>query len=239
MAGIDSANYQMIQSGMSLEEAEKLLTLEASLDISAEGYEKYQRQQFSKWFPDRPDVVEEQVKNSMENFEKNQEDATTMYAGVTKNVTNLSDGRKVVTFKSDGKSTGSTINLFVDSSGKVVAKDISLTSKNSDNETRNTFQDTEVFDDDTFKKTFPEYEVQQVANPASGHTSMFAFYGEMAETGSLTAKTGNQQGIRLKPSGPVGGEVASGDDAEDEFIGAVVEEAAALGDAENPLSPII
>ncbi|MBO6564675.1 MAG: hypothetical protein JJ956_08025 [Pseudomonadales bacterium] len=234
---IDSANYQMIQSGMSLEEAEKLLTVEATEEMSAEGYGMLIREIYSKHYP--ADQVDAIVKDAVEKTKKNlEEQRLGNFGGVTKNVNNLSDGRKVVTFKSSGKSKDTTINLFVDSSGKIVAKDIEIENDLSDDSfsrSETAFQDSEVLDEDAFKKTFPEYEVKQTEG-ASGYTSMTSFYTTMTPT----SQKGNQLAIRLKTksSGPVGGEVAAGDNAEETFIKAVSDEADALGNGESPISPI-
>lgn len=127
------------------------------------------------------------------------------------------------------------ITLFLDKDGKLVAKELKQTEGNNSPVTVSTtfsrFQ--EVFGE--------EFESNIVERGDGGTEGASGTIVSANDAGSRDDSSVSQSTITRvqNAGGPVGGDVATGEDAEEIYIEGVIAEADELGSGENPISPII
>ncbi|MBO6702573.1 MAG: hypothetical protein JJ921_09520 [Pseudomonadales bacterium] len=140
----------------------------------------------------------------------------------------LGDGRSKITYTStatgkDSTSTYDTVTVYL-KDGKVIAKEYTQNRAFD----KYSYSDAQVLDNAEFQDAFGEdFEL----------TDQYQEAIDSRFDGTDQARYKGTQGNR-KTFGPVGGEVATGEDAEQTYVDAVVRESEELGSGENPISPI-
>lgn len=180
----------------------------------------------------------------------------------------LDDGRQIVTIKSKGEKADSSnmdsgrppqksdinnsVTLYLDKDGKLQAKSISqeVNGKTTTStqaysgfagtfgseyaSVKNTTTDQNFLTTGTAKKKRVEdVEATKARVERAAKRGNFCVFCAVYKTVYIGSAS-----TTIKGSGPLGGEVATGENAQEEFVKGVARESEALGSGENPLSPI-